>query len=416
MKNLLFMLFGIMLFGCGGSPADTPSTFPDSNSGVLSSIELGGAKTLALASEEPSTSPALRSASLECKKLGKLRGAIYSELGTQSTGGDIAPCFSDVAFWKSGAIYGQYRPADSTMDIWFVTDAEGNVFHLPEPPRKGHGFKNDKLVRTFEGNPIYLGQDGSLKSLNLEDAEEEEETILRGAYKRFEILDRPDGEHLIYVDWDGAGKRMKPDDSIENINEIESTGFFVANSSQDLLYKEINGELKTVIFDASGGIIDSARSSRAASWEDFKNNPAAGKTPPTEIVIAHSIDNCEKDDDLMMCGGRGFLLADSSRDMQEINWCDFGHCAQYKTAGCLSGDFIYFYSKGTVTDNLSKISRDLSGDETILQNFEVEEIACGDDGGLLIRGHNIDTGADENFHLKDNTKTFLTKKISKIIR
>ena len=416
----ILLAMGMGMAACVGDPASGGSVAYDPNVHGLEKIDLEGAKTLVLSPADiPASSAAFYvKTKPSCDDLGKLDGAIYSKLETQSNGkGPVNPCFKNVGFWKDGAIFGQYTPEDSTQDVWFVTDSEGNVHHLRGTPRGGRDFKNGKRIKLFREKPVYLNEENQLIFFDM--STDEEEIITDSGIDRFVILHRQDGEHLVYKDEDGAGKRIKPSDETEALGAINDAEIFYENESADLDYN-VDVYFKRVVLNAAGNVIDAAASIVPLAFDEWINAGVPGSTEPKGPIFQNSIEGCDKDRNLMICGNKGFVISGSAQDMGSIDWCDFGHCSQLNAKSCLNETDIYFYSENNVspsTRQLTRISRGTNGDyEDIFTNIETKLLACAEDGGILVKGYNLDTSGDETFHYKNAVKTMLTAPISDFIR
>lgn len=385
----------------------------------LEKIELNGAETLALSPADTPVYSGFKIASQpSCDDLGELKGAIYERLGFIPGNTEFTPCFKNVGFWKDGAIFGQYRPADSSLDVWFVTDEAGNVHHLPGMPYKDSGFKNGKRIRLYKDKPVYLTPEKRLATFDMSTDEETELTDY--AVWRYAVLRRVDGDHLVYQDIDGAGKRIRPTGATEALGAINNASIFYANESQDLEYNA-GMYLKRIVFSQEGEIVSDASTVVPVAYAEWLNG-AIGEPMPTGPIFSSSMGSCEKLENIMICGGKGYVIADSSADMREVNWCDFGHCgilAETQTS-CINNNDIFFYSQNTPAygegQKITKINRTLTDYLNIFTNVIISELACSDDGGILVKGYNIDTENGEEFHYKNSIKTFLTAPVSEFIR
>lgn len=408
MSRIFPALLCLCLFfaGCGGDPADGGSSY-DPSIHKLSKIELNGAETLALSPTEVAESPGFQlSSPPSCDDLGELKGAIYERLGFIPGNDTFKPCFKNVGFWKDGAIFGQYRPADSSDDVWFVTDEEGNVHHLPGTPRRDYGFKNEKRVRLYKGKPVYLNNENKLTSFDM--SMDEEAELTSGAVRRYVVLNRQDGEHLVYQDADGAGKRIKPAGLTEVLGAINDAPIFYANESEDLEYNK-GVYLKRVIFDASGAVMDDSSTVVPQAYAEWLGS--VGEPMPTGPIFSSSVGDCEKLENVMICGSKGYVIADSSVDIQEVDWNQFEIYGENHIV-ILCDQGIYFAAGDKITEVQSTIDAHLH----IIENISTTDLACSNDGGILVKGYNADFGNEEEFHYKDAVKTFLTAPISEFIR
>jgi hypothetical protein len=391
MKNLLiFLIFGLfLLFGCSSDPADTNKSTYNPAVHTLEKIEgLDGSKTLVLSAMEPEALPAPQNAMMgdktinsaippQCDEIGEISGGRYQKLPLQ---GSITPCFKKFRRWRKGgnAVYGQYTPFDSTEDVWFITDEQGKVHHLPGAPSKDNGFKNERMIRKLNGHPVYLNQLRRLVKFNLTTDKEEyviDDTVAVG---RFVVIDKPsDGEHIVYTDLTG-GQRKKPSDDVDRLAELDTYKFFFKNPSGDLTYIA-SSYFKRMIFDATGNITDRAASAVPVEFEEWLNG-GQGVAMPTGPVFGGSLEDCEMSENLMICGVKGFVIKDSTADIEEVNWNVFeiyGSTPQV----CLQETYIYF----AAGDKLTKITRDLSSFEHIITGEEINELSCLADGNLLIK-------------------------------
>lgn len=435
MKILMIILAALMLSCDGSDPASSEDSAYNSNIHLLSNINLDEADTLALKNRVtpspvsagvPSQAPSEAGINDRCSELGKLEGVNYTELVTENNGnnqGSFTPCFKNIRFWQEGMIYGQYRPIDSSNDVWFITDDNGDVHHIPNGLKKDSGFKNDHLIRQYKGKPMYLNPEGILTSFNTDN--DTEEIIINEQIGRFVVIPKDNGEHIAYHDLNG-GKIRRPDDSIEEIPEVNTFKFYYRNSSNDLGYVSTM-KFRNMIFDATGNILDRAKVSNPVAYQYWVDNLEVGSTPPQEALISGSIQACELSDNLMLCEFnlyvKGYIIPDSSQDIQEINWCSFGHCSGLTPTSCTNSEYIYYYSSNNnqapspPTRQLTQISRDLSGFEHLLTNIEVTALTCLEDGKLLIKGLNMDSEQQEVFHFDTFTKvkTMITEEITEFI-
>lgn len=439
MKNILIILSMIwILSGCGGSsPAGDTNSVGISLAVAIENIDLNGANVLALietesgASNSPSSnSPSFngistQSISERCDELGRLDGVIYSGLEIINRGGaNITPCFSNVHYLTGDSIYGQYRPDVDGFYVSFITDSNGKVHHLQKHPRKTTGFKSDKLIRQYKGKPLYLNSDSFLTSLNLVTGEEEE--IINNPVGHFVILNKNNGENIIYHDL-GGGHVIRPNGGIEDIPEINSSRFYYKNGSEDLGYVSTM-KFRNMIFNADGSINDNTGipamySAIPVAYEAFITDASGSLPNPinTAPVIGTSMVTCERSENLLICDGnylKAYVIARSDEDIEEINWCDYEHCNQSKTLMCVNNNYIYFYSSNIVDSwRLTQINRDLSSFEHIITNIDIDKLTCLSDGKLLISGQNIDTAVNENFHFDpvSKIKTMITEPISDFI-
>jgi hypothetical protein len=415
-KILVFLSICLfLLIGCSGSdPAseqsagnpNAPAPYnPDIH--ILQSIALPVSQILALKEREEATEArTINSINERCDELGQLDGVSYSKLETLGKdNASLVPCFKNVEFWKDSIIYGQYRPDNTTDSVWFITDQLGGVHHLPNTPKKGLGFKNNKRIRQYKGKPVYLNTESHLTAFNIET--DEEETIINTPVGHFVVIPKNNGEHIVYNDLAG-GKIKRPDGQIDNISEINTYKFFYKNKSNDLTYVQ-SSYFNNMIFDATGSIIERAATGVPEAFQDWLGQT---DTPlPRGPVLLSAMSECDKTDNLLICGNRGFWTGDSSRDIKEINWsADFGiGGANPKT--CLTDGFIY-YAAGEV---LSKINRDLSASEDILTGFEIQVLKCPADNNLIIHALNKDNFEYEIFQLNGNLRTMITEDISYFI-
>lgn len=426
MKRFLFLLLGVTLIlsACSGSdPADESSYDPAVH--TLQSVILDGAQTLAL-KERENRQQTLRSTqgiTERCDELGKFEGVNYSKLETTGQGGSIIPCFKNIQFWDSQTIYGQYKYqakpiSEPTGDyipyvpyVWFITDPTGNVHHLPNAPKKGRGFKNEKLIRQYQGKPVYFNSQGFLAALNLETDREEIVINTRIDLKPTVIFTKDNGDHIVYKDQAG-GKIRRPDGSVESIWKIDDSWIYYKNPSNDLTYGR-GGYLKNMILDATGNITRTGLTVTPVFIETYNANPTIGEPAPPQSISAYGMSQqgCDKINNLIICGTRTLILADTSQDVKEINWTDYE--TNIGIAGsCVTQNFIYTAG----SDKITRINLDLSAFEHVLTNFQPYTLKCLDDNNLIIHGFNTANNEYETFQLLNNVRTMITENISAFIR
>lgn len=434
MKNLFILLcLAIFLSACDGSdPADIAEQAPSPGPGnedpavsILESVEISAAKTLVLKEDEVQVNfsrTTRQSVAQRCDELGTLDNAVYEKIILH---GNQTPCFKNVHFWQPGMIYGQYRPFDSSPDIWFITDANGKVHHLPGTPKNDRGFKNDKSIRKYQGKPVYLTQDDFLAVFDM--VSDEEKIIIASRIGRYVIMPKNNGDHVVYTDLEG-GKIRRPDGSLVDLSqgEITPTGIrgsvnltneFYRNSSDDLTYQLNSSEFMNMILDASGDILETEASTIPVELQEYYDGPIeSGSTPPRGPRPICGLASCERDKNLLLCKTevcaiQGFLLADSSQDVKEINWFELGISGANPVA-CLTDGFIY-YAAG---DSLHKINKDLSASEEVLTDFSVYIMQCLNDDNLIIHGLNTANSQYETFQLNGNIRTMITENIAQFIR
>jgi hypothetical protein len=397
MKNIFISWIIILMIagflGCDmGEPAKN-----DGESGYnpqihrLEKIEgLSGSKTLVLASTNSQTYPSgktLNSAvSDRCDELGEISDSLYRKMEHQ---GNLTPCFKGIRRWKGNIIYGQYRPSDSSQDVWFITDVNGNVHHLPKAPKKGSGFKNEGHIKEFNGKPAYLDYLSRLATFSMEN--DLEEIIINDPIGRFVVIDKPsDGDHIVYTDLDG-GQRRKPSGDTERLGELDMYKSFYKNPSGDLDYIA-SMRFKRMLFEEDGSISDKTASPVPVAYQEYLDNAAPGSVAPLGPVFGGGLEGCEMSENLIICGAKGFVVADSSSDLKEINWLDFEGYGNNQLI-CLSENYIYYYSEydwiqnniPQYERNLTQIDRDLSGFEHILTDESIRQLSCLTNGDLLIK-------------------------------
>lgn len=413
MKRFLYLLgVTLILSACSGSdPADESSYDPAVH--TLQSVILDGAQTLAL-KERESQRQTLRSTqgiAERCDELGKFEGVNYSKLETTGKSGSITPCFKNIQFWDSQTIYGQYRPDNSTDSVWFITDATGKVHHFPNPPKRGTGFKNAKKVRQYQGKPIFLSSTGYLATLNMET--DQEETLINTPVGGFVVIPKNNGEHIVYKDLSG-GKIRRPDGSVESVPEINTYNFYYKNLSDDLTYNSVRG-FKNMILDATGNILEREASSVPVALQAYYDESPIGVPPPGNPGYSGSMETCDRSGNLLICESayvKGFLLADSSQDMMEINWfADFQIYGDNPQV-CLTESFIYISAGNKIT----RINKDLSASEPVFTDFQTYTLTCLGDNNLIMHGFNEINFQYETFQLTGNIRTMITENISTFIR
>jgi len=395
-----------ILSACGSSPAgnDENSTYNPSIH-TLEIIEgLDATQTLVLASSDSqaSTSRALRNngVSGRCDELGEVDAGTYRRIPTH---GNLNPCFKGIRRWKGNIIYGQYRPDDSSLDVWFITDSSGNVRHLPRAPRKGAGFKNGHIIKEFQGKPAYLDYLSRLVVLDMESGFEE--TVINDAVGHFVVLTRTDGDHVFYTDLSG-GQRKKPDLNVERLTELDAKKFFFEDESGDLAYLENSNYFRRMLVDSGGLITDKVASAVPAAYQDFLDNGQPGDVPPNGPLFNGSLEGCSKEGGLMICGTKGFRV-DSSGDLGEINWNTF-QIFGTNPMTCLSRDYIYF----SAGDKLTQINSNLLAFEHVITDETIEQLACLESGDLLIK-----TGSQAyQFDPVNKIKTILPSTVSEFIQ
>lgn len=432
---LLLITLAFLLSACGqDDPADiaqepggqTPDP-PEPVAQLLERVEISGSGTLVLKKVEiapdqsrvgtrgPERSRiSAQSAARRCDELGTLNGAVYTK---NTLHGNQAPCFKNVRLWdgEQNTIFGQYSPGDSSPDVWFITDATGKIHHLKKTPKKGAGFKNDKRIGKYKGKPTFLTEDDFIVSYDMSTDEEEE--VVSTRVSRFVVINKSNGDHLIYKDMIG-GKRKRPDGTQDEIDELNYSGMFYKNTSGDLQYVASGGKFKNLTFDASGNILERAASSVPVAFQNWLGTTDV--PPPYGPRYNNSFELCDRSDNLMLCTHesiqpRGFLIADSSQDMKEINWYDLGISGGNPRA-CMTEDFIY-YAAG---ENLRKISKDLSASEIIMSGISVYTLDCPDNDNLIIHGYSAAASQYETFRLDVSAspmvKTPITEDIASFIR
>lgn len=435
-KLFIFICLAILLSACGSNPADTelrrisPETGnEESQVQILESVEISSAETLVLKEVEievqPNLSRTLKQSVWErCDELGTLDNGVYEKIALH---GNQTPCFKNVHFWDSGMIYGQYKPSDSSPDVWFITDANGKVHHLPGTPKKDRGFKNDKSIRKYQGKPIFLTQEDFLAGFDM--STDEEEIIIESRVGRYVVLPKNNGDHIVYTDLEG-GKIRRPDGSLVDLSQTDATivdgvpvirGWvdldnFFKNPSGDLTYKTSAGNYFNMIFDATGEILETRVSTIPVTMQEWYDNPIIGEPPPRAPGPNCGLTSCERDENLLLCETsvcpiQGFILADSSQDIQQIDWWDLGISGTNPVA-CLTDDFIYYAAGGS----LHKIAKDLSASEEILTDFSVYTLQCPGNDNLIIHGLNIANSLYETFQLNGNIRTMIRENIAQFIR
>lgn len=434
-KAFIFLLLIVLLSACNpDDPAEIPGENPppgiyDPAVHTLEQIELSGIQTLVLKEVEvdPAQSGKLLNQTTQsgkllnqsiferCDELGTLDNAVYAKIPVH---GNQTPCFKNVHFWDGapGTIFGQYRPSDSSLDVWFITDAAGKVHHLPKAPKKDAGFKNDKKIRKYKDKPVYLTQEDFLATFDM--TADREETVIASRVGRFIVISKNNGDHIVYTDLTG-GKIRRPDGSVEDLSIIDSstgrfpvnlTGGFYKNQSDDIGYTSLIG-CKNLTFDTTGDILETEASAVPVAYQEWLGT--IGVPPPgcPYRFMAGGTGACERDDNLLLCGAEGFLLADSSQDIKGINWQEFG-ISGGNPAACLTESFIW-YAAG---DSLTKINRDLSASEEALTGFNIYTLQCLDDNNLIIHGLNTVSSNYETFQLTGNIRTMITENISEFIK
>lgn len=418
MKNLFFLLcLAVFLSACGTNPADTElkkiSLDPTNDAApivqMLESVEISHAETLVLKKVEVESNQSRtprQSVWERCDELGTLDNAVYNKIPLQ---GNQTPCFKNVHFWQPGMIFGQYSPSDSSPDVWFITDSNGKVHHLPKAPKKDRGFKNDKIIRKYKGKPVYLTQEDFLTGFDM--SSDEEEIVIESRVGRYVILPKNNGDHIVYTDLVG-GKIKRPDGSVDEILYVDLSGSFYKNPGNDIGYTSSLGFLN-IIFDATGDILEKQASAVPVELQEYFDGPIeSGSVPPKGPTRpAWGLTDCERDENFILCGDRGFMLADSSQDIKEIDWYELGVSGANPEA-CLTDNFIY-YAAG---ETLHKINKDLSASEEILTDFSVYTLQCLNDDNLIIHGLNAANSQYETFQLNGNIRTMITEDIAQFIR
>jgi len=426
MFRILLSIGVVFLLDCGSSNPASDGTGTTQASAVVQSIDLAGASVLALEEKEEglaaSYSPGFNrvSASERCDELGRLDGVTYSGLDIKDkNGGSLMPCFKNVHFIQGDMIYGEYSQDPEEDYVSFITDSAGKVHHLPGRPKKSTGFKSDKLIRQYKGNPVYLDSEGFLTSFDF--ATDEEDRIFNGTVGHFVIIPKNTGEHIVYHDL-GGGHILRPNGGIEDIPEINTSRFYYRNESNDLTY--INTmKFRNFIFDADGFILDRSASAIPIAEKDFYENPVTGVPPPSSPLVTTSMSACEISGNLMICEGlylEGYILAGSDEDVKKIKWCEYGNCSGLNPLACVNNEYIYYYSSNNTavpSQQLTQINKDLSVFENVITNIVINALTCLEDGRLLISGRNINTFLDEKFHFEPalRIKTMITEPISEFI-
>lgn len=414
---LLFLIAAIMLPACGDyNSAEGGKQIYNPDIHTLEKIEgLEGSKTLVLLSNGTQTSVniemRINGATERCMELGDVTAGVYRRLET--TGG-VIPCFSEIRRWRnrSGIIYGKYRPNDSSNDVWFITDAEGSVHHLPSAPVRGSGFKNSHIIKAVNGKAAYLDSYRRLVILRTED--NEEEILLSNPVSRFVVLSKNDGDHIFYTGLYG-GYRKKPDLEVERISEIDSRLFFFRDRDNDIGYIDYNGYFKRIEVSNDGAITARNASAVPVAYDNWINNPTPGEPMPIGAGFEGSMENCNRSENVVVCGWKGFALGGRSIDLQEIDWCDFDHCSwEGEAKSCVNDQFIYFYSPGNsyYQSRLTQISRDFNSFEHIIVNENISDLMCIENSDLLIKT----SSQVYQFNPADKIKTILPSSITEFIQ
>ena len=399
----LFFPLSFVLQACdGSSPASNDKNDPYiPEIHTLEKIELPEASTtLVLASRDIQASSVMKTLNngvqSRCEALGSLEGASYQELTTH---GNLTPCFKNIRridHW----IYGQYRPDDSSNDVWFITDSVGNVHHLPEAPAQALEFSNVGRIKKLNSRPAYLNQQKNLVSWNFET--KEEDTVIPEPVGRWTSIVKSNGEHIFYTNLEG-GQRMKPDKSIERLTELDACKLFYPNKSNDLEYVS-EMRFKRMLLDADGIITDRAASAVPVAYEAWLGT--VGEPMPDSPVIS-SVD-CVLDDGLLLCGEKGYLVNESGEDMVGIDWSENFEVYGDNPNICLSTNYIYF-SAGS---KLTQIDRDLSAFEHVLTGYDIRDLKCLGDGNLLIKT------SDQTFEFDpvNKLRTIIPASISSLVK
>jgi len=433
MFRILLFIGVVLLLGCGSSNPASDGTGTTQASAIVQSIDLAGASVLALKEKEEglaaSYSPGFNrvSASERCDELGRLDGVTYSGLDIKDkNGGSLMPCFRNVHYLTGNSIYGQYKPDVDSDYVSFITDSNGKVHHLKNHPKKTSGFKSDKLIRQYKGNPVYLDSEGFLTSFDLKT--DEEEILIYAPVGHFVILNKNNGENIVYHDL-GGGHVIRPNGGIEDIPEINSSRFYYKNGSEDLGYVSTQ-KFRNILFNDDGSInnstgIPAMYSAIPVAYEAFITDASGSLPNPinTAPVIATSMVTCERSENLLICDGnylKAYVIAGSDEDIKEIKWCDYGNCSGLTPLACVDNEYIYYYSSNNTAEpsrQLTRIKRDFTAFENIITNIEIDLLTCMNNGKLLISGRNTDTSIDEKFHFDPalRIKTMITENITEFI-
>jgi len=375
-----------------------PIVTPEDN--ILRSINLTGITVLALKPRiiqinnyrSQSIYKSYSQAPEICEEMGSIEGDQYTELITEGA----TPCFSDVEIWKNGHVYGKYRVQDQSSDTTysFVTDASGDVHHLPGHPKKKNSFKGSKRVDTHNGKPVYINYQNKLVSFDA--STDTEMPLVNEGITNYSIKSYDDGYHFI-IDASTGVKRIKPDKSEEIIPEITKGSWHDIGDSVQYV---TGGYFKRMIFDSSGDIIDRVGySNPEAMWLFINDYPAflelgLGGGLPKGISFSGSLSDCSDNmissQRVMVCNGKAYKVKDATQDLQEVIWIDYGHPAfdSWETVKlCTTELYLYFYSQSILNgDRLTRINNLTDEFQDILNTHKLTDLECISDSELVIIG------------------------------
>jgi len=417
MKVLKLFTFIILLFlfSCAedeSSDSNTDSTSDTlliAGSNILKSINLDGITTLALKPRaiqvnnyRSVSQKSLNQAPEICNELGAIEGDQYTELTVEGA----TPCFSEVEIWKAGHIYAKYFLEDQTTDTptkySFITDASGDVHHLPGHPKKKNSFKKSKIVDTYNGKPVYINHQGKLVSFDI--STDAETILIDEAITNYSIKEYNNGSHFI-VDATSGVKQIKPDKSEKSLIELtKGEWYHIDNSIQ---YQPNNSaEYKNLKFDSSGDIIDRPCidimncTAIPETMELFINDYSAylalgiGSGMPHAPYRIDSTSNCTNNmidgQRLLVCNGKAYIIRGINYDLKELNWCKYGHCSlnSWLTIEiCTTQSYIYFYGESdTWGGRLTRINDSTIQYDHILDTYQITDLECISDSEVIAVG------------------------------
>lgn len=335
-----------------------------------------------------------------CDELGSITDDQYQELIVEGS----TPCFSDVEFWESGAIYAKYYLKDSAESLSMInysvsspvvfsiiTDASGDVHHLPGHPIKRNTFKNAKLIKSHQGKPVYINHNGKLVSFDL--STDTESILIDESITNFSIKEYSDGFHFV-IDASAGVKRIKPDQSEEILSQITPGQYYDIDDS--IQYLTLN-YFKNMIFDSDGNITDTVGYSNPEEFDYWLVNgvtPSGSRGLPKGIPFFGSIPGCSENtvggQRIMICNGKAFRIRGIFEDLEEIDWCDYGHCSLNSWAtikSCAASNYVYFYGESNYQGNrLTWINDSTSEFKDILETHQITDLECISDSELVIIG------------------------------
>ncbi len=425
----------LFLFSCAPSSDDDPAVpvGPDNpitdpvgpvviSDMPFTSIDLAGVnaiavKPVAMVSQSISSSRMMSVVGEEtCDTIESLNGDVTEPIINDGS----TPCLSNIEYWEGGDglfIYGQYYIPEATTDVptgqlmvvagdtvkSFLTDSEGYIHDLPGHPIARNSFKNIRVVKAHNGKPHYINSSGKLVWFDF--ASDTEQTLVDEEITDFSIKPKTNGDHYIVSAADGV-KRIRPDGTTDALPELTPGNWHDIEGS--VQYATGTKWMRMVI-DPDGNITDRVGRSDPEAFQAWIID-GVGISMPTGVLFGGSVNGCTDeavgDQRIMICNGKAFRVGGVMEDLDDINWCDYGHCginSWLTIKSCASSNYVYFYGEDTLgrfrltwIDDLTGESRD------ILDTHQISVLKCVNDSELAIIG----TRYDEDLEL------FLTEALS----